>query len=93
MGRDAIPELDAVQLESGQGKPKHSTFAGGAERTQNLYFPVTLAPDRTNIGGDESLPLTNGMAVTVEIKTGDRRLIDYVLSPLVEVGSRVLKER
>jgi hemolysin D len=27
-------------------------------------------------------PLTPGMAVTVEIKTGRRRIIEYLLSPL-----------
>jgi hemolysin D len=33
------------------------------------------------------------MAVTVELKTGARRLIEYVFSPLVEVASRALRER
>jgi hypothetical protein len=39
------------------------------------------------------IPVTNGMAVTVEIKTGQRRIIDYVFSPLVEVASTAMKER
>jgi hemolysin D len=33
------------------------------------------------------------MAVTVEIKTGQRRIIDYIFSPLVEVASTAMKER
>lgn len=33
------------------------------------------------------------MTVTVEIKTGDRRIVDYVFSPLVEVTSEAMKER
>jgi len=33
------------------------------------------------------------MAVSVEIKTGSRRVIDYVLSPLAEVASKAMKER
>jgi hypothetical protein len=39
------------------------------------------------------VPLSNGMAVAVEIKTGSRRLIDYVLSPLAEMASGSMKER
>jgi hypothetical protein len=31
------------------------------------------------------------MAVTVEIKTGQRRIIDYIFSPLVEVASTAMK--
>ena len=93
VGTDAIPEPDAAQRESDPGKAQKSTLTGGATRTQNLYFPVLLNPEKDYIGDDEKMAITNGMAVTVEIKTGDRRVIDYLFSPLVEVGSRALRER
>ncbi|SFL60548.1 hemolysin D [Rugamonas rubra] len=38
-------------------------------------------------------PLAPGMAVSVEIKTGDRRLIEYILSPLVRHQHEALHER
>jgi hypothetical protein len=34
-----------------------------------------------------------GMAATVEIKTGTRRLIEYFLSPLFQAGQESLRER
>jgi hemolysin D len=34
-----------------------------------------------------------GMAVTVEMKTGSRRIISYLLSPLVRYKHEVLRER
>jgi hemolysin D len=37
--------------------------------------------------------LAPGMAVTVEIKTGQRRLIEYLLSPLLRYGHESLRER
>ena len=37
--------------------------------------------------------LTAGMSVTVEIKTGTRRVIEYVLSPLLRYRSESLHER
>jgi hemolysin D len=43
--------------------------------------------------GDSEMPLVPGMAVTVEIKTGSRRAIDYVLSPLREFVAQTAHER
>jgi hemolysin D len=37
--------------------------------------------------------LTPGMAVTVEIKTGQRRVIEYLLSPLLKSVRESLRER
>ncbi|HNJ87573.1 MAG TPA: HlyD family efflux transporter periplasmic adaptor subunit, partial [Agitococcus sp.] len=37
--------------------------------------------------------LSAGMAVTVEIKTGKRRVIEYFLKPFLEYKSESLKER
>ncbi|HVJ43495.1 MAG TPA: HlyD family type I secretion periplasmic adaptor subunit [Dongiaceae bacterium] len=53
---------------------------------------ITLARDwiMTEMG---KVPLSPGMAVTAEIQTGQRRVIDYVLSPLVRHVSESLHER
>ena len=37
--------------------------------------------------------LAPGMAVTVEIKTSERRIIEYVLSPLLRYRQESLRER
>jgi hemolysin D len=37
--------------------------------------------------------LTPGMAVTVEIKTGSRRVIEYLLSPLLRYKQESFRER
>jgi hemolysin D len=39
------------------------------------------------------LELSPGMAVVAEIKTGKRRVLDYLLSPLHRYGHDVLRER
>jgi len=39
------------------------------------------------------VPLLPGMAVTVEIKTGSRRIISYLLSPLIRYRQEVMRER
>jgi hemolysin D len=42
---------------------------------------------------DRIVNLGPGMAVTVEIKTGSRRVIEYVLSPLLRYRQESLRER
>jgi hypothetical protein len=40
-----------------------------------------------------AIDLTPGMAVTAEMKTGSRRVIDYLLSPLSRTAEQALHER
>ena len=42
---------------------------------------------------DKLVNLTPGMAVTVEIKTGRRRIIEYLMSPLMRDRQESLRER
>jgi membrane fusion protein, hemolysin D len=61
---------------------------------QNLVFPAVLTPDAETITVDGVVqPLTSGMAVTVEFKTGARRMLEYLFAPLVEVASKAMRER
>jgi len=42
---------------------------------------------------DKLVNLSPGMAVTVEIKTGSRRIISYLLSPIIKYKQEMLRER
>ena len=53
---------------------------------------VKLAKDTLQVE-NKTVRLTPGMAVTVEVKTGKRRVIEYFLSPLMQVSSESLRER
>ncbi|MEI2455590.1 HlyD family type I secretion periplasmic adaptor subunit [Lysobacter firmicutimachus] len=59
-----------------------------------LVFPARVELSRLHMSSDgKKFPLQAGMSVTAEIRTGKRRVIDYVLSPLREYRSEALKER
>jgi hemolysin D len=61
---------------------------------QELIYAARVALDRTQMQIDDRLvKLEPGMAVTVEIKTGERRIISYLLSPLVRYSHDALRER
>jgi membrane fusion protein, hemolysin D len=51
---------------------------------QELVYAARISLDRTQMQIDDNLVnLSPGMAVTVEIKTGSRTIISYLLSPLL----------
>ena len=59
-----------------------------------MDYAARVSLDRTQMQvEDKMVNLSPGMAVTVEIKTGSRRIISYLLSPLLEYKQEVLKER
>ncbi len=94
VAHDAIPEPDAQMIEGNPSKPPKSSYFGGAQRMQNLVFPVTLQAQKEAINIDGAdFPLTPGMSVSVEIKTGKRRILEYLFSPLVETASHAMRER
>ncbi|MBS0521712.1 MAG: HlyD family efflux transporter periplasmic adaptor subunit [Proteobacteria bacterium] len=59
-----------------------------------LVYPVRIRLDATDIGADGwRIEITPGMAVDAEIITGDRRVIEYVLSPLLWYRHEAGRER
>ncbi len=64
------------------------------DEKKGSYYPaiLTLAQKEMNIDG-KRVPLSPGMNLTAEIKTGKRRVIEYLLSPVQRAGSESLRER
>ncbi|MFE1598266.1 HlyD family type I secretion periplasmic adaptor subunit [Methylobacterium sp. ID0610] len=96
VSRDAVDDKDAnggsdpLAVSRGQGLAPVS----GTPRTQNLVFPVTIELSRSTIEADgKTVQLTPGMTTSVEIRTGSRRVIDYVLAPVRETTSTAGHER
>lgn len=59
-----------------------------------LMYPTRVSMDRSTMHVEgKQVNLSPGMAVTVEIKTGQRRIIEYLLSPLLKSMKESLRER
>jgi hemolysin D len=78
-GRVTTVSLDAVQ----------------DEQKKDYYFPIRVALEETSITVENGkrIPLTPGMAVTAEVKTGTRKPIEYVLAPLQRYKDESGRER
>lgn len=62
--------------------------------TLGLVYPARIRLDETAIRhGERTIPLTPGLAVTAEIRTGSRRVLDYLLAPLLRWQDESLRER
>jgi hemolysin D len=90
---------DAIVQEKPNQKSADKKSAGALSDTsepdgQELLYStrVSLEAKQMQIE-DKMVNLAPGMAVTVEIKTGKRRVIEYVMSPLLRYRQESLRER
>ena len=91
---DAVPQVEASEREENPIASRKPATFGGVQRLQNLVYPVSLALDRTSVPvAGKDVPLTPGMSVTVEVKTGRRRILSFLFSPLIETFSTAMRER
>jgi len=59
-----------------------------------LIYPARISLEKSTIRvRGKDITLSPGMAVTAEVKTGKRRLIEFILSPLLRYKDESLRER
>ncbi|HEX4409021.1 MAG TPA: HlyD family type I secretion periplasmic adaptor subunit [Xanthobacteraceae bacterium] len=98
-GKVASVSPDAITRDKSAAKTNPSTQDGSEDESsepanQELAFAARVTLDRTQMQvEDRMVDLSPGMAVTVEIKTGSRRIISYLLSPLLRFKQEALRER
>jgi hemolysin D len=95
VGRDALrKEQDSPSPDRDRSLEKsHSANGKGTELADSAYVArISLA--ETSVETEQGpLALEPGMTVTAEIKTGQRSLISYVLSPFMRYRHEALRER
>ena len=58
------------------------------------FYRVYLRTERNTIEHqDRELPIIPGMTATVEILTGEKSVLDYILKPILKARDRALRER
>ena len=89
---------DAIQRDRPQDKqpdkPQAAEAGSSEPKGQELVYSARVSLDRARMQvEDKTVNLSPGMAVTVEIKTGSRSILSYLLSPLVRYKHDSLRER
>jgi hemolysin D len=85
------------EKQAGQGNEKTETASGAKSsepQGQKLVYAARISVSETHMRIENRLvDLAPGMAATVEIKTGGRRIIELLLSPLLRYKQESLRER
>jgi hemolysin D len=90
---------DAITRDKPQDKPNEKGAPGADNASsepkgQEMSYAARVSLDRTQMQIDDNLVnLGLGMAVTVEIKTGERTVLSYLLSPIMRYKHDTLRER
>ena len=92
------PDPRAADPREGTAADNARDPAGGERRSAGksgeAVYLARISLDRTQMRVDDGTGrLAPGMAVTAEIKTGSRRIISYLLSPLLRYGHDSFHER
>jgi hemolysin D len=98
-GKVLTVSQDAIVQDKAQSAQNKQQQTGAESETsepkgQELIYMARVSLDQTQMQIDDRMvSLSPGMAVTVEIKTGSRRVISYLLSPIKKHASQAMRER
>jgi hemolysin D len=89
---------DAITRDKPQDKSRDKSLGASNDTSepqgQEMAYAARISLDRTQMQVEDRLvDLAPGMAVTVEIKTGTRRVISYLVSPLLRFKQEMFRER
>jgi len=64
------------------------------DRKGNSFYVVQVETEKAYLGNkDNPLPIIAGMTVTVDILTGKKTILDYILKPILKTKQLALRER
>ncbi len=64
------------------------------QETGESFYRITVRTEQTHLGTDDHpLPIIPGMVASVDILTGHRTILQYLLKPLLRARSEALRER
>jgi len=92
ISQDSVERNKPVDPKSDkqQGSQNQSSEPSG----QELIYMARVSLDKSQMQVDDNMvSLTPGMAVTVEIRSGSRTVMSYLLSPVVKYAHESLRER
>lgn len=86
---------DAITHQKRSSQPGGEQDSDSSEPTgEQLVYSARVSLDKTQMDIDgKTVNLAPGMAVTVEIKTGSRHIIEYLLSPLLKHKQQAFREQ
>ncbi|MET0210977.1 MAG: HlyD family type I secretion periplasmic adaptor subunit [Burkholderiaceae bacterium] len=89
-----IDAFDYTRYGTVTGRVSHVSRDAIHDEKRGLLYAVTVELEKPTLMVEgRAMPISAGMSGTVDIRTGSRRVIEYVLSPLVQHQQESLRER
>lgn len=89
-----ITAYDPTRYGGLQGRLTRISANSIQDRQGNVYFEVEARTNKNHLGSEQApLPITAGMIANIEIVTGKRTIMDYLLKPILRARSTALTER
>nr|WP_260412734.1 HlyD family type I secretion periplasmic adaptor subunit [Pseudomonas cichorii] len=96
-GQKAMVKFSAYDYTIYGGLPARLEMIGADTVTDdkgNSFYLIQVRTDRNHLGEDDRpLLIIPGMVATVDIITGEKSVMDYLLKPVLKGGSEALRER
>ncbi len=96
-GQEAVVKIETfpfTKYGTIEARVTHVSNDAVSDEKRGLIFPARVNLQRATIQVEnKTVNLSPGMAVTVEVKTAQRRVIEYFLSPLMQYRDESLRER
>ncbi|GEA52173.1 HlyD family type I secretion periplasmic adaptor subunit [Vibrio inusitatus NBRC 102082] len=75
-----------------EGRLEHISADTIQDEEGNSFYLVRVHTEKTGFGSDGELPIIPGMTASVDIITGKRTVLDYLLKPVLSAKGRALRE-
>lgn len=97
VGQEAAVKLEAfpfTRFGSVPGRVKSISRDAVQDKELGLVYMTTIILDRSYVDADgRRIALSPGLSATVDVRTGTRRIISYLLSPLQTTVAQAGRER
>ncbi len=89
-----VGSYDFVRYGGLEGKVAHIAADANSDQNGQAYFRVIAETDKAYLGDVAgSLPIIPGMQASVDIHTGSKSVIDYLLRPVLKLKHESFRER
>ncbi|MBV1787228.1 HlyD family type I secretion periplasmic adaptor subunit [Marinobacterium sp. D7] len=96
VGQPAVVKVSAYDFAIYGGLPAKLIYISPStiiDEKDETFYVVRLETENPFLGENNSLPLMAGMTVSVDIVTGEKTVMQYLLKPITKARQRALTER
>lgn len=96
-GMEAVVKFTAYDFSIYGGLKAHLEYISAdsiTDESDNSYYQVRVRTEKNYLGSDTSpLPIIPGMVASVDILTGKKTILSYILKPILKAKDNALRER